>query len=228
MVKPTTSVAIAIVTLLQAGLLAAEKSVTITPSTKGDSNSSWGGGFTTWNAENVRLADVLPKLYPDTVWPAADISALPDGRFDIKIVGYSTREPAAFEALAAEIKKQFSTDVSVIEEERDGYALSLPNADKLTKADSEEGYSMMTTLKGWSIKAATLKEIANWLQKELDAPVETKDAAEARYSFELEVSPFKPEDLPAAIEKLGFVVAKGKSKVKVLKVVKAAGSGPQD
>ena len=220
MVKPTL---IALLTIaLVHFALAADKSVSITPSKLGESDgSSWGGGFTTWKAENAKLYDTLQRLYPGKTWASDAPSALPEGRFDIKIDGYPVKEPAAFEALAGEVRKQFGVDVSVVEEERDGYTLTLPTADKVTKADSEDSYTMMTTAKGWSLKAATLKEIAEWLQKELEAPVEAKDAGEAKVSFELTVSVFKPQELPAALEKLGFVVTKGKVKVKVLKTAKA-------
>ncbi len=73
---------------------------------------------------------------------------------------------------------------------------------------------MMTTAKGWSLKAATLNEIAAWLQKELEAPVEPKDAGEGKFSFDLVASVFKPQELPVALEKLGFVVYNARSRSK--------------
>lgn len=225
MVKQTLIVTIALA-LVQFALpslaLAADKSVAITPSKLGESDgSSSSGGATMWMAENIKLYDALERLCPEKVWPSDAAKALPEGRFDIKLSGYSKKDPAAFAALAAEVKKQFGVEVSVVEEDRDGYTLALPGTDKVTKADSEDSYMMMTTGKGWSLKAATLKEIAEWLQGEIETPVAPKDASEARVSFELAVSPFKPEELTPALEKLGFVIAKEKVKVKLLKAAKA-------
>jgi hypothetical protein len=200
---------------------AAEKSITIQPSTAGDGSSSQSGGGTMYEAENVTLYDMLLYMHPDRP-EKGDASALPPGRFNAKMTGYPVKSKEAFDALAAEIKKQFGVTASVAEEDRDGLVLSLPAGHALPAAGKNEMQMIATAEKGWKLQAVTVKDVAEWLSGELRKPVRAADGAgEAAYSFRVENSVFKPELLPEALTKLGFKVEPGKVKLRVLKVTKA-------
>lgn len=203
---------------LTGSLAIAGGTVTITPAAAGD-GSSQGGGGDEYEAKGVTLAKALEFLSPVKL-AKSDLPDLPTGRFDIALKGYPIRQQPAFDALAAKIKEQFKVEVSIEQVEREGYALSVAPDNQLKKSDTEEGL-YMTGGPGWTFKAVSIAQVGQFLQQELNLPVQASGPDGVYYTFELAVSVFKPEQLPDALTKVGFVLNKQKIKVNALQARKA-------
>jgi hypothetical protein len=203
---------------LASSLAMAGGTVTINPAADG-SGSEQGGGGEVYEAKGVTLAKALEFLSPEKL-AKSELKELPTGRFDININGYPIRQQPAFDALAAKIKEQFKVEVSIIEIEKEGYALTVAPDNQLKKSDTEEGL-YMTGGPGWVFKAVSIAQVGQFLQQELNVPVQATGPDGVYYTFDLAASVFKPDQLPDALTKTGFALKKEKLKIKVLQARKA-------